>query len=100
MKAVKLTLLLVGSAMYAQAQLQAMESNSLEKSDVQKESLRGKVKSVAVTGFTVVRKEGKLKKEGKYIHRQADLTTEATCWNIHRPKAMTRYRTIISTLRL
>ncbi len=67
MKAVKLTLLFVGSAMYAQAQLQAMESNSLEKSDVQKESLRGKVKSMAVTGFVVVRVDGKLKK-GREIH--------------------------------
>ncbi|MCD6013286.1 MAG: hypothetical protein K0Q79_3148 [Flavipsychrobacter sp.] len=67
MKALKLTLLLVGSAVYAQAQMQTMESGGVGKSDVEKEMLRGRVKSIAVTGFTVVRKDGKLKK-GREIH--------------------------------
>lgn len=66
MRALKLTLLLVGSAVCAQAQSQTMESGK-EKSDVSKEMLRGKVKTVSVTAFTVVRRDGKLKK-GREIH--------------------------------
>ena len=65
MKVVKLTLLFVVFAMCAQAQ--AWESGDKDKSDVVKEKLRGKVKTMAVTGFTVERREGKLKK-GREIH--------------------------------
>ena len=65
MKAIKLTLLCVCFAAYAQAQ--EMESGNQEKSDVVKEKLHGNVKAIAVTGFTVERREGKLKK-GREIH--------------------------------
>jgi hypothetical protein len=65
MKVIKLTLLFVGFSMCAQAQ--ALESGGQEKSDVAKEKLKGKVKKIAITGFTVERREGKLKK-GREIH--------------------------------
>ncbi len=65
MTAFKLALLLAGFSFCAQAQ--EMESGKHDKSDVQKENLRGKVKGYATTTFTVVRIDGKLKK-GREIH--------------------------------
>ena len=67
MKRIKLTLLLVGAVSCAYAQSSALESSGIVKSDAEKDMLRGRVRSIAVTGFTVVRVDGKLKK-GREIH--------------------------------
>src|ERR1035437_5495523 len=58
MKSLKLTLLLMGGVLALNAQ---------EKTDIVKENLHGKVKTLSVTGYTVERINGKLQK-GRAIH--------------------------------
>lgn len=64
MKILAIAILLCGTFISAWGQPMPQEK---EKTDLEKEKLHGKVKAVAVTGFNVVRLNGKLQK-GKVIH--------------------------------
>src|SRR5580704_670436 len=61
MKSTKLTFLLISVALAANAQ------DKQDKTDLEKENLHGKVRTIAVTGYTVERIDGKLQK-GRPIH--------------------------------
>ena len=61
MKATKLTFLLISVALVSHAQ------DKQDKTDLEKEKLNGKVRTMAVTGYTVERIDGKLQK-GRTIH--------------------------------
>ena len=63
MKSIQFSLLLVCSFFTATAQ----NAPEKDKNDLAKDKLKGRVKTMAVTGFTVVRKDGKLQK-GRTVH--------------------------------
>src|ERR1039458_122847 len=63
MRSLKLTLLFVCSFLAGNAQ----NNKEKDKTDLVKEKLNGKVKSMSVSGFSVIRKDGKLQK-GRTIH--------------------------------
>lgn len=64
MRSVTLSLLLACFFLTTEAQQQVKEK---EKSDLVKDKIRGKVRTMSVSGFTVVRKDGKLQK-GRKVH--------------------------------
>ncbi len=67
MRLIKCTLLLLLVCFAATAQNPQDKDKDKDKSDLAKDKIRGKVKTMSVTGFTVVRKDGKLQK-GRTVH--------------------------------